>query len=131
MRFPADTISPEIPPSGSHSTGGSSGFAVRGSRFTGIRGLAIRTVDGARPVVRQNVFVRGADGSRQAIDIGEGTAPQFLDNVFAGYTEREIVKIGNVRAGATGTAAGTTAAAARARALLQGNFVVTGRSHVR
>ena len=96
---------------------------VRGSRFTGIRGLAIRTSEGAKPMLRQNVFVRGGAGSRAALDIGEGTAPQFVDNVFAGYTEREILKT-------AGPATGP-AAAARARALLKGNYVVTGRNNVR
>ena len=101
---------------------------VRGSRFTEMRGTAIRTGEGAKPMVRQNVFVRGSTGSRQAIDVGDGTAPQLVDNVFAGYTEREIVKITSA-----GTAPPTPAAAAatRNRALLRGNFVVTGRGYVR
>jgi hypothetical protein len=95
---------------------------VRGSRFTEVRGPAIRTGEGARPTVRQNIFVRGTAGARQALDIGAGTAPRFVDNVFSGYSEREILQA---------APASAAAALSRARALLQGNYVVSGQSRGR
>jgi serine/threonine protein phosphatase PrpC len=96
---------------------------VRGSRFADLQGLAIRTSAGAKPAVRQNVFVRHAAASRPALEIGAGTSPLFVDNVFAGYKEPEIVE--------TVSPAPASTALSPVRELLQRNFVVSGPNHGR
>jgi PPM family protein phosphatase len=95
---------------------------VRASRFVNVTGTGIRIGAGARPAIRQNVFTRAAQGGGPAVDIGEGTTPALLDNVFAGYQEREIVRTAPIA---------PAAATARARALLQGNYVIRGRTNGR
>jgi serine/threonine protein phosphatase PrpC len=103
---------------------GDGAILVRASRFANLDGVAIRIAAGAKPAIRQNAFTRttrAGAGGRHAIDAGEGTATELVDNVFSGYAEREIVKL----------AAAPTEAAAQARALLQGNYIMGGRSNGR
>ena len=94
---------------------------VRGSRFSDLHGSAIRTSAGAKPAVRRNVFARTVAATRPAVEIGAGTAPLLIDNVFAGYKETEIVE----------TVPSAPAATSAVRELLQRNFFVGGLNHGR
>src|SRR5688572_3800877 len=94
---------------------------VRGSRFADLQGLSIRTSAGAKPAVRRNVFARTVAATRPALEIGAGTAPLLIDNVFAGYKETEIVE----------TVPSAPAATSAVRELLQRNFFVGGLNHGR
>jgi serine/threonine protein phosphatase PrpC len=96
---------------------------VRGSRFADLQGLSIRTSAGAKPSVRRNVFARGVAASRPALEVGAGTAPLLVDNVFAGYKETEIVE--------PVPPAPASAAISPVRELLQRNFVIGGQNHGR
>ena len=60
--------------------------AVRSSRFADVQGLPMRIGPGARPDVRQNVFVRKTSSETSAaIDVANSGSPQLTANVFAGY----------------------------------------------
>jgi serine/threonine protein phosphatase PrpC len=65
-------------------------IVVRGSRFTGIKGIPMRIGASARPAVRQNLFVRAPadeDAFGVAIAIAGAAAPQLTGNVFVGFSE--------------------------------------------
>ena len=58
---------------------------VRASRFSEIDGMPIRIGPGARPVVRQNLFLHGG-GTGTPIEIASGASPDIRGNLFAGYS---------------------------------------------
>ena len=59
---------------------------LRSSRFNVI-GLPVRVGDGAAPVIRQNVFVAGADRRTPAVDVEPGAAPRLEGNVFVQFPQ--------------------------------------------
>ena len=61
---------------------------VRGCRFSQVAGVPLRIGTRARPVIRQSLFVRPANGEqRVAIEIAAEAAPEFVDNLLVGYSE--------------------------------------------
>jgi serine/threonine protein phosphatase PrpC len=61
-------------------------ISVRSSRFADVQGLPMRIGPGARPDVRQNVFVRKASSEGgEAIDVANSGSPQVTANLFVGY----------------------------------------------
>jgi PPM family protein phosphatase len=62
-------------------------IAVRGSRFSNVRGVPIRLGAGSRPEIRQNVFSAHGAAADHVIDAPESAAPRLIDNVFAGYSQ--------------------------------------------
>jgi hypothetical protein len=84
---------------------------IRASRFSGVRGLAVRIGPSATPALRQNLFQRGADEHGPALHVQEGAVPMLEGNVFVGYADA----IG--------------APAARRQQLLHGNFVIRGSDY--
>jgi PPM family protein phosphatase len=83
---------------------------VRASRFSDVRGLAVRVGPSANPTLRQNVFRRGADEHGPALLVQDGATPTVDANVFQGYLD----PIG--------------APAARRQQLLLGNYFIRGSS---
>jgi hypothetical protein len=76
---------------------------LRSSRFN-VTGVPLRVSDGATPVVRQNVFVAGAQGRLPAVEVSPDAAPALDGNVFVHYTN--------------------VVSPASRRDLLEGNFVI-------
>ena len=63
---------------------------VRGSRLSGVKGIPMRIGAFARPVVRQNLFVRAStddDAFAVAIAIASNAMPEIVGNVFVGFPE--------------------------------------------
>ena len=61
---------------------------VRGCRFSEVAGVPLRIGAKARPVIRQSLFVRPANGEqRAAIEIAAEAAPELVDNLLVGYSE--------------------------------------------
>jgi serine/threonine protein phosphatase PrpC len=79
---------------------------VRASRLTDIEGLPLRIGDGARPVIRQNIFAHARGVQSPAMEIAARAEPEVRGNVFVGYTD--ILSGGGTRQGA----------------LLEGNYMV-------
>ena len=69
-------------------------ITVRASRFTNIAGLPLRIGAGARPEIRQNLFVYSGAAPSPAAEIAPDAAPRLSGNLFAGYA--------NVLAGSSG-----------------------------
>ena len=66
--------------------GRGSAVTLRSSRFNVI-GLPVRVGDGSAPVIRQNVFVAGADRRTPAVDVEPGAAPRLEGNVFVQFPQ--------------------------------------------
>jgi serine/threonine protein phosphatase PrpC len=60
---------------------------VSASRFAEIDGVPIRVGAGARPLIRQNVFVQRPDGRSPAAEIAMDASPSLQGNVFVGYAD--------------------------------------------
>jgi hypothetical protein len=61
-------------------------IAVRSSRFSDVRGVAIRIGSGAAPAIDRNVFIRQpSSGTEAAIDVADSASPRLTANVFVGY----------------------------------------------
>jgi serine/threonine protein phosphatase PrpC len=60
---------------------------VGASRFTGVEGVPLQVGAGARPLIRQNVFVQRTDGHSAAADIAMDASPMLTGNVFVGYAD--------------------------------------------
>jgi PPM family protein phosphatase len=68
---------------------GDGGILVRGCRFSEVVGTPIRIGARARPVIRQSLFVRPAGAEPLiAIEVAARAAPEFVDNLLVGYSER-------------------------------------------
>jgi PPM family protein phosphatase len=88
---------------------GEGGILIRGCRFSEVVGTPLRIAAAARPVLRQNLFVRPAAFAEAsasakataektavkagaeplvAIEMAAKAAPELVDNLFVGYTER-------------------------------------------
>jgi serine/threonine protein phosphatase PrpC len=66
---------------------GSGSIAVHSSRFADLQGVAIRVGPGAKPSIRQNVFIRKASSAAEAaIEVADSASPQLIANLFVGYT---------------------------------------------
>jgi hypothetical protein len=59
---------------------------LRSSRFN-VVGLPVRVGDSSAPVIRQNVFVAGADRRTPAVDVEPGAAPRLEGNVFVHFPQ--------------------------------------------
>jgi PPM family protein phosphatase len=81
------------------------GIVIRSSRFSHVRGLPVRIGPSARPLLRQNLFLRGQGEDGPAVHVQEGAAPALVANVFIGYPEpigaptaqRQVLLRGNYR----------------------------------
>ena len=80
------------------------GVTLRSSRFNVI-GLPMRIGDRSAPLIRQNVFVAGADRRTPAVDVAPGAAPRLEGNVFVHFPQ-------------------VISPQARRDSLLEGNFVI-------
>jgi hypothetical protein len=61
-------------------------IAVHSSRFSEVKGVAIRIGPGAKPSIRHNVFIRKASsGTEPAIEVADSALPQLMANLFVGY----------------------------------------------
>ncbi len=60
---------------------------LRASRFHEIQGLPLRIGGAARPTVRQNLFVGGADERGPAVQVQGDAQPTLVGNLFVGYAE--------------------------------------------
>lgn len=79
---------------------------IRSSRFSDVQGLPVRIGTGARPLLRQNLFLQQRERRGPVVHVQEGAQPALVSNVFVGYAD----PIG--------------AAAAQRQLLLRGNFVM-------
>jgi serine/threonine protein phosphatase PrpC len=58
---------------------------VRGCRFSAVEGVPMRIGPGARPLIRQNLFVRPAGGELAALAMAADARPELIDNLLVGY----------------------------------------------
>ncbi len=66
--------------------GRGSAVTLRSSRFN-VNGLPVRVGANSTPVLRQNVFVGGADRRTPAVDVDAGAAPVLDGNVFVQFPQ--------------------------------------------
>jgi hypothetical protein len=59
---------------------------LRSSRFT-VVGVPIRVGDTSTPLIRQNIFVAGAERRTPAIDVAPGAMPRLEGNVFVRFPQ--------------------------------------------
>jgi hypothetical protein len=57
------------------------------SRFTDVRGVPVTIAAGARPALRQNLFVRDGEERGPAVHVQGDARPTIVDNTFVGYQE--------------------------------------------
>ena len=60
---------------------------LRSSKFTNVRGVPVTIAPGARPEVRQNLFVRDGEERGPAVHVQGDARPTLVDNTFVGYQE--------------------------------------------
>ena len=61
---------------------------IRGSRFSELTGMPVRIGANARPMIRQSLFLRHGNGDVPTIELAADAAPELVDNVLVGYSER-------------------------------------------